>query len=527
MATDTQKQTETAIIIANEDTKLIQKDNDIDNDNDEWSRSYDIKFDYYEGHEQEDTKQEEKDNDNDEWSRSYDIKFDYYENESDLQEDTEQDQNESESSDNNALAPKCFCGEIMLKTESSSLKMCLGCTFRFDKNSTDKCYSCPKHEGYQLCVTCAEFVQNCNDDPIEDIHHPHKLYYIYNGNKIHGPMTMRDIITYYVTKKIKTTKMYVMKADTDDEWTKLEFPNEILDMICSRDDNKKSFMTECEKINCEIKKKHPDLYARLIEHILCSKLRRVIAPKEMPKDEQIMSELYLTQILGKILSIFLAAILIIHTVPTVIIICIILCVFWCCDKINGVKCAVDRYHKYGDVIGVAIAYSGVIITPILVVHFMLNKSDLYDEIQSWMVSYIVWGASSYLTSIMYFTLHRFFIKGKGALNSVILMIIGVKINNNDHFIKNTTTFLGVVFVFSALAALLPAAIAGFIANFALEEKFELKCGANITSDICFESDYGCCDVVSSHDYRNSYAFIGGLASNILATWAVIRICGYL
>eukprot|EP01084_Bolivina_argentea_P151382 264226_1 len=454
-----------------------------------------------------------------------------------VNEDTKQeekDQNESKSLNSNDLGPKCPCGEIMSKTEASS-KKCDGCAFYFGQNSTDECYSCPKATDcpkakagctYELCITCAEFVQNCNDDSIEDIHDRDKLYFIYNGNKIHGPMTMRDIITYYVTKKIKTTKMYVMKADPHDKWTKLEFPANIYDKLEYNDKKRCNKMTECEKINCEIKKKHPDLYARLIEHILCSKLRQVCAPKEIPKDEQIVSNLsfkHLTRILGKILSIFLAAILIIHALPTAIIGCIVLCIY--------LSLPTDEERRAFWPIICATGYSGIIITPILVVHFMVNKSDLYDEIQSWMISYIIWGALSYLTSLIYFIFWAIgFEDFNDKLNNIVLMIIGVNINSNDDFgdvADSELTVYSVVFMFSSLANLLPAAIAGFIANFALEEKFELKCGANITSDICFESDYGCCDVVSSHDYRNSYAFIGGLASNILATWAVIRICGYL
>ena len=80
-----------------------------------------------------------------------------------------------------------------------------------------------------------------------------------------------------------------------------------------------------------------------------------------------------------------------------------------------------------------------------------------------------------------------------------------------------------------MAALLTSSFIGFIENFILEEKFELKCSADIVNnELCFnDSGHGCCDVISSHDIRNTYTFIGGLASNILATWAVIRIVGYL
>ena len=88
----------------------------------------------------------------------------------------------------------------------------------------------------------------------------------------------------------------------------------------------------------------------------------------------------------------------------------------------------------------------------------------------------------------------------------------------------------VLVMIPACASLLPAAIVGFISNFVLEEKFELKCDDNFVTDdidLCFDSSYGCCKVISSHSWRNFYRFLGGLASNIIASWAIIRICGYL
>ena len=54
----------------------------------------------------------------------------------------------------------------------------------------------------------------------------------------------------------------------------------------------------------------------------------------------------------------------------------------------------------------------------------------------------------------------------------------------------------------------------------------MKCNEG-SQDICFETDYGCCDILSSHDWNNVYAFMGGLASNILAMWGMIKMLGYL
>ena len=86
----------------------------------------------------------------------------------------------------------------------------------------------------------------------------------------------------------------------------------------------------------------------------------------------------------------------------------------------------------------------------------------------------------------------------------------------------------VMVIITPCAALLPASIVGFIANFILEEKFELQCRDDfVNEDLCFDSDYDYCEIVLTHNWRNTYGFIEGLASNILASWAIIRICGYL
>lgn len=67
----------------------------------------------------------------------------------------------------------------------------------------------------------------------------------------------------------------------------------------------------------------------------------------------------------------------------------------------------------------------------------------------------------------------------------------------------------------------------FLANYALQPSYALKCSVDTVSDICFDEGEGCCEVISSHEFESSYSFVGGLSSNIIATWAVIRVCGFL
>eukprot|EP01084_Bolivina_argentea_P281956 482528_1 len=180
-------------------------------------------------------------------------------------EDTKKEEKEENNSNNNVSGPKCSCGELMEKTKALDTDHeCSGCEFSFD--STDEYYWCPKGTDcpknttrYCLCLNCAKFVQNCNDEPVNDIHDREKLYYIYNDDKIQGAMTINDIITLYVTKKIKTTEMYVMAAKPDDTWTKLEFPENMISYDTLEADDKKRCdkMEECEKINSKIKEKYP------------------------------------------------------------------------------------------------------------------------------------------------------------------------------------------------------------------------------------------------------------------------------
>merc|ERR1711933_139742 len=114
------------------------------------------------------------------------------------------------------------------------------------------------------------------------------------------------------------------------------------------------------------------------------------------------------------------------------------------------------------------------------------------------------------------------------INQVVLVIIGVDFGdvNIDLFGGDFIQVMSILFMMPSLASLLPAAVFGFIANFVLEEKFELKCDGIGENDCAVQTEIGCCDIISSHELNNTYEFAGGLASNIIATWAVIRIFGY-
>eukprot|EP01084_Bolivina_argentea_P317146 549844_1 len=465
---------------------------------------------------------------------------------------TQQTDEKQEVSTIDSSTPKCICSDSMVKKKPSEITdddgtvYCNGCSFRFNKKQKDEYfYHCakgkvmPHKRAYDLCLTCAAYRSKFNTDPINDIHNRNKLYFVYNRNKINGPYLMQQIITEYVTKKFKEKKLYIMAANGDNKWHKLTFPNYVYKNLKDDDEKRTNLMEECEKLNDEIKETFPILYKHLIENVLSGNLRQVEVPEQVPEEEKKASLFrWMIRILGKIFAISLSTFIILHCMPgfiVLIVLCCITCCYFCCTS-----CCCERktnvFDDHPATLGVILylgSYAGMIISPAVIVFVVLTQTDIWSEIQSWMISYITWGIMSFTVSTAYLVA-SYYQKGYDWINSVILLIIGVDFGDFD-VMKEVSqgsdlnlALFGVLFVFPALASFLPAAIVGFIANFILEEKFELKCSADATNEyLCFEEKYGCCEIISSHDYHNSYEFIGGLASNILAIWAVIRIVGYL
>merc|ERR1719382_1892891 len=166
-------------------------------------------------------------------------------------------------------------------------------------------------------------------------------------------------------------------------------------------------------------------------------------------------------------------------------------------------------------------------------------APMWDEIQSWMVSYIVWGVSSYTIFCVLLCAQSKQITQSGpsgfdTMMNVVLKIIGVDFGGVSIMAWSQANpmdpkFWAILCLFPSLASLLPAAIAGFIANFILEERFELSCDGieENTDDCAVVTTDGCCEIISSHAAENMYGFLGGMASSILATWGIIQIFGFL
>merc|ERR1712013_488025 len=231
--------------------------------------------------------------------------------------------------------------------------------------------------------------------------------------------------------------------------------------------------------------------------------------------------------------VFAVCIFVLHDLLSIMFGCCCLCLLTVC--LQCVDISQSRRHMIYILI-FAILHCGVAIVPALTVWAVLASTDSYDEdeyaVQSWMLSWVVWGAFSWILSTVY--MYAGSVESERlakTIQSVCLFLIGVDIGNVKLELKgdgqDSWELLGALCIFPSLASVMPAAIVGFIANYIFEQKFQLKCSADIETDLCFDNDFGCCTVVSSHDYDNIYIFAGGLASSILATWAVVRIIGYL
>lgn len=358
-----------------------------------------------------------------------------------------------------------------------------------------------------------------------------KLFFIYCEHKIYGPLNHSEIIKKFIRNEI-TTKIWIKNVKDADEkgnWCPV-------DLSADQED----------KDNEKLQARFPKLYDYMIPQIRSRVLKQYTKPVDIPeeaaKDETFGSGL--ARIIGKFFLVIGCIILMAHTIWTV---CIaVVCVDMptlCFYEFFATEA--DKENKRRNVIvfwTIFLASLGLLITPFIVVFVifldcfdlnLINNGWKEVQIQSWMIAYLVWGLCSCL--FINGTVAGILFDKKSVLNHLyyyLFWILGVDFDFKDKsdiekFLDDVSAEMCVGFVFPALAAVAPSAIIGFICNFAFEEKFELKCHSDIINDyLCF-GNYGCCDVISSHDIENTYSFIGELTSNILATWAVIRIVGYL
>eukprot|EP01083_Nonionella_stella_P079725 218882_1 len=410
---------------------------------------------------------------------------------------------------------------------------------------TENKTACDPQEMIERAKTEAEhkLIEYLWSKTIKPIHDTRLLCYIYDGGKINGPHTCDEIIALYVYNQIQDDIIYIASANQKRQlWHKLEIPprNRPSEMSMF------AFAQEYLDKNIEIKENFPELYDGLIINVLTHKTAKITPPLKIPEDVQKCKSVGFSFVsfLGKLVAFVALVIMLLHLLPFIPLSFVYLVML----KRFRDKCIKSRItaRRFYSIVYI-VMFCGFVATPIVVTWILLTKLRLYDEIQSWMIAYIAWGIFSFMVAITYSVL-LFVLSGTkqkkyvNAVNKILFFIVAIDFGALDVVSMLTTRNVSFYDIFRGkamglvtlvitmpIACLLPAAVGGFIANYILAEKFELKCSANIVNtNICFDSlEYGCCEVISSHNWMNSYAFMGRFASNILAVWAIIRICGYL
>eukprot|EP01083_Nonionella_stella_P099936 281266_1 len=460
-----------------------------------------------------------------------------------------------------AYPPACRCGATMTEqhddeNDTLTTPTCTSCGYMFhgkkfyqcptldsDTEITDSSVSCSNPMKY--CTICGPRIAlyDSRREPIDDIYNVDKLYFIYSDHTIQGPFTTKDIIILYVNRKLNTDRIWIKRTATHSEWYELQFPDYIAKNAFNRVRNTNSLLQtklqKCEAKNETIKREFPDLYRSLVENVLSDRIRIVDVPATAPKEAESSVRVRVLKAFTKCLFIFICIIVFGHILP---IGALLFGAFFVGVTIKTNCCSSNPYSER-DILLLSVVFtsifiascSGLFIAPILVTHFIL-RAEIYKEIQSWMVAYIAWGIFIFLFITAY-VLSGFTRRRGTWVQNILFVIVGLQFDIDFNYILSTAgkpntsgimITLSILFVFPALASVLPATIAGFVANFIFEEKFLLKCSEDVVNDqLCFDEQYGCCDIISSHEFQNMHVFIGGLTSNILASWAVIRIVGYL
>eukprot|EP01084_Bolivina_argentea_P073091 132666_1 len=451
--------------------------------------------------------------------------------------------------------PLCDCGTEMIKMTTVPFRLmskgvkswlprkCSECDFFFSTQTSmkedDYYWNCSKHYWKNLCAVCAEFTQQYSMDTVTKEYQTKNLFYVYD-DEVAGPYRINDIIELYVTRKFRNDEIFIQPADDTNEWQKIVFPKAIAvkNGYGEKDRKRRNMMNDCVEENKSFQKNYPQLYKALFEGIFSRNLKQIKLPEFIPKEKQTKS--LLTQLivsLGTILSTFIYIIIFFHVLPSMVMTACFVSFVWimrwfilvCCYKKYTRRTWTGQFW-----FGIAIvAFLGIAVMPPLIIYLLLNKTSNWNEMQSWMISYCVWGILTYSFVTAMFLVRAGVRKiPLQKIHKVMLMLIGIEFSVPWKQMQRdgtSTLIQACIFVlYPSVSSLLPAVIAGFITNFILEEKFVLKCNEKIQNDIlCFETGHGCCEIISSHDYRNSYAFIGGLTSNIIGSWVIIRICGYL
>jgi len=162
-------------------------------------------------------------------------------------------------------------------------------------------------------------------------------------------------------------------------------------------------------------------------------------------------------------------------------------------------------------------------TSVFIVVIINIIGEMFPEIQSWEVCYIMWSlcvSIAYWIQIVLLEIMRKEDKAaaKDTMSKWLLYPFGIKPSEAGD--SNRWSI--------PLVSFAPAMVAGFLANFILEEKYVFQCDHSAydsISDVCYHDEGVCCIAISSH--TAPITFMASLASTILAAWGVIKAIGHL
>eukprot|EP01083_Nonionella_stella_P305989 1069781_1 len=225
---------------------------------------------------------------------------------------------------------------------------------------------------------------------LKPMHNTELICYIYDGGRIKGPHTCDEIISLYVYNQIQDDILYISSATANKKWYKLEIPRGITWR------NKVKLGAEYLKKNSEIKTKFPELYNALIINIIKGKLTKIAPPLEIPEEVQNRKSIasLFVPFLGKTVAFCTLIIVALHIAPFIP---LSFAYRMMCIR---PRCCVESVSKtvliWLSVVFYIIMFCGFLTPPFITTWLLVSKLRLYDEIQSWMIAYIVWGIFTFM-----------------------------------------------------------------------------------------------------------------------------------
>eukprot|EP01083_Nonionella_stella_P180685 644931_1 len=308
---------------------------------------------------------------------------------------------------------------------------------------------------------------------IKPMHNTRLICYVYDGGKIKGPHTCDEIISLYVYNQIQDDILYISSATANKKWYKLEIPRGITWR------NKIKLGAEYLKKNSEIKTKFPELYNALIINIIKGKLTKIAPPLEIPEEVQNSKSIasLFVPFLGKTVAFCTLIIVALHIAPFIP---LSFAYRMMCIR---PRCCVESVSKtvliWLSVVFYIIMFCGFLTPPFITTWLLVSKLRLYDEIQSWMIAYIVWGMFTFMVLVTYTIVFTLSVRKQNkylcTLNKMIFFIVAIdfgaldivsmlaarKVHIEDILSGKAMGFV-TFFLQMPIASLLPSAVCGFI-----------------------------------------------------------------